>query len=297
MAAFTDQFTRHPPLRLPAGGLFGDRLWIAVGSACEVLEGRSAADVSRIAGSVSELIDAAAREYGQAHTEHEAEELAEEYPFLSPASIALVQSENALELAEAIRDELGELGLFLTLEAHRTRHEGAPGAISFERSDALATLCLWLAADCIDEVAQEPHAGADDGEPPRYGADSAALAMDAMRASMLAIEARQRELDRASLDAEGVRAGVAAEMEARAEAIREELSKRGLDAAEVRWGPKRLLAKRAVELAHEGGYESYAEAARQIQYQVPQADGVTVYNLDTIERWLKKGGWRPPEKG
>jgi hypothetical protein len=120
--------------------------------------------------------------------------------------------------------------------------------------------------------------------------------MDAMRASMLAIEARQRDLDRASLHAEGVRAGVAAEMEARDEAIREELSKRGLDAAEARWEPKRELAKRAVELAYEGGYASYAEAAREIQYEVPKPGTGDVYNLETIERWLKKGGWKPTDR-
>lgn len=296
MAAFTDQFTRHSPFKIPVGLLFNDRLGIAISSAIEVLGNRTVDELTRIAQDVSGMIDAAAMEYGRDHTEH----YAEMWPELSPADLQTVQDDGARDVVDQLREDLGEFGIFMFIEADKTRHDGTEDGVAFERQDALAVLALWLAVDCVDLVAASTPPGSWDRwvNPKQYGSAAAVLAMDSMGASILAVEARERAVDRIALEAEGVRAGVLAEIVKRDEALRQDRSDRGLAAAEARWEPKKLHEAEAVKIAKAGSFPSYAEAIRKIQANVMKVEGGhESYGHKTILKWLKAADWEPPEKG
>lgn len=310
MAAFTDPFERHDPFNLQTSDLFGGRLGAAVDASTDLLARRSVADIRAIARAVSVINDAAILDLAQ--QEPYFGPARDQWPDASDEEIASLDADYDALNPAMLRDDLGELGVFLSVERDLCQCDGSDGQVAFERSEALAVIALWLATECIEEVVGQPRLappGYDDpfmpvrtyfpaghpqhGRPPQ-DTYASVLALDAMRASMLAVEARERSANRAAMQADGVHAQVLAEMEQRDEAVRRDRSERAVIASQARWEPKKLLMAKALAIARAGNFPSFTRAAEAIEDHVPrEPNGTKAYTAETIISWLQKAGWRP----
>jgi len=312
MAAFRTQFQRRDPLAFEPGYVFRGRLTRALDVSRDLLKGMAREELTAIAQATAKVIEDTALKLGK---EEDAALLGDD-AWYDPDSEEdrYHQEQNELQCAEMIRDDLGELGVFLAADDQLIAQATAGKLRAVDRWKALAVMSLWLSMDCIDAL----HAPDDDEPDIHLGYHAVSpeelfpegvprnlpgfeyetvivLALDAMRASALALEAWARA---SAMAASGVSPEIAAEILRRDQSLQQELSDRASKASKARWRQKEELEARALEIARAGNFPSFASAARAIQDEVPKTPGGTeVYTLETIESWLKKRKWKPASKG
>ena len=303
MASSLDPFARLDPFTLQAGGLFEGRLQTAVDAARAVLDGRSVADVKAIAEAVSAINDEAVLDLVE--DDPSALNARRDFPDASEEEIASLVDDYATMNPALLRDDLGELAVFLTAEPELCRSDVSDGGIAFERAEALATLALWLAADCIEESTgwprldppartNYPEGHPQRGSPPQ-DTYASVLALDAMRASTLAEQAVGQECAMRALIANGAGHPVVEQLRSAEQERRKRAKESAAKANEARHGRDAQYIEMAIALATSREFEFRIDAAEHAANNIERHGAKKKYfSIATVDAWLKDRNWRAP---
>lgn len=319
MANYTNQFRRRDPLAFDPGFGFLGRLRTAVEDSRRLLATRSRLELEAIAHEVAAIVDETEGElmakllvdYG-----HLPKQVS---PFEVPPGFEGFKGSERfggfLPVGVSSRVEDGEVGIFQLAAPSRCRQDATHGKVGFERHEAFAVIALWLAIDCVDELKgistlsereraiQTPEIDArietlvpgavfQPGSPMSHQSRAQLLVIDAARASLLALEAQERLAELEAVRQAGALPEVLAAFQARQAAA----AAGALKANKARWAHLIDLRSKALEIANSKPFTSRASAVRAVLDELAYITE-REYTFETVDGWLKRMGWQPPELG
>ena len=307
MARFTNQFELMDPLEFSASGVFD--LWPRqfAWEARHLTLGRSSSDLTVIARSMDQMIEArAAQEIGMGPSS-----LAEASTLNPKRSRLLRPREATADGIAAVRSFDGDLNLYrdaggahaLLLRFDECR------ALKVQEWEAYATLALWKLIDmraALSVVTRRGMARRNGRKPPTVVDDPSANLSDVslvMRAASVLVEvgcactlASEAKLRHDSMALATVPPAVISrlrELEAAQAARGRQARRAARTAAAHRWSPLEAHKAQALELARGGSFRSRAAAARFAADRISKDEQGNSYTAETIDGWLKAAGWAP----
>lgn len=284
MAAFTNQFNKWDPLTFGVWGQLDPWPRQAAWEARSLLEGRSRAELIRMAQEVDSTI--------LCQIDH-LRSLSEPMHFdmFKPNPLTVDKGAWFGGSIQQIRKDHCDVNLFI---AAYTSHcsDGIGVDLPFEQWEGLAVIALWKLADyneIMELVSRQKESTAEDRT--QAVRHAAALVIEAVRACTLAAEGRvglqhlaaittreQLKISQALYEAENLR--------------RRELSSRGRAAVMVRHEKTTEHQAEALRFANSRYFPKRAAAARYAADRVEKTPGET-YTVGVVDGWLKAAGWQP----